>query len=145
VRTLGLDLGKKTIGVAVSDPDGRIALPVRTIKRSSLAADLDELEGLIKEYGVRTLVVGMPLNMDGTKGPRAAATEKFIVKLQARFGLPVVAWDERLSTVAVTRVLADGGARREKRREAVDNMAASYILQGYLDSAQGDGEDHASP
>lgn len=134
MRIMGLDLGKKTIGVAVSDPAGLIAQPVTTIKRVSLNKDLEELERFIDEYSVTGIVVGLPVNMDGTMGSATETVLKFIEKLKARTGLKVATWDERLSTAAVTRVLIDGDMSRARRKEVVDKMAASYILQGYLDS-----------
>jgi putative Holliday junction resolvase len=137
MRVMGLDMGKKTIGVAVSDESGLTAQPVTTIKRSSLRKDLDELVRLIKEYSVTTIVVGLPVNMNGTMGPATESVLKFIDDLKERTGLPVETWDERLSTAAVTKVLLEGDISRARRKEVVDKMAASYILQGYLDRASG--------
>lgn len=135
MRVMGLDMGKKTIGIAVSDESGLTAQPVTTIKRSSLRKDLDELVRLIEEYSVTTIVVGLPVNMNGTMGPATETVLKFIDDLKERTGLPVETWDERLSTAAVTKVLLEGDISRARRKEVVDKMAASYILQGYLDRA----------
>jgi len=134
MRFLGLDLGKKTIGVAVSDETGLTGQPLTTIKRASLTKDLEAITRLIEEYSVKHIVAGMPLNMNGTIGPRGESAEKFIGILRERTGLPVTAWDERLSTVAVERVLINGDISRARRKEVIDKMAAAYILQGYLDS-----------
>lgn len=133
MRIMGLDMGKKTIGVAVSDETGLTAQPVATIRRSSLRKDLDELSRLIAEYSVTGIVLGLPVNMNGTMGPATESVLKFAGDLEERTGMAVKTWDERLSTVAVTRVLLEGGIGRERRKEVVDKMAASYILQGYLD------------
>lgn len=133
MRIMGLDLGKKTIGIAVSDEAGLTAQPVSTIKRSSLRKDLDELARLIGEYSVTGMVVGLPVNMNGTMGPATEFVLKFIDDLKERTGIAVETWDERLSTAAVTRVLLDGDISRARRKEVVDKLAASYILQGYLD------------
>lgn len=134
MRTMGLDLGKKTIGVAVSDESGLIAQPVETIKRASLEKDFGEIVRLAGEYSVSLIVVGLPVNMNGSLGPASEATLKFTEKLKERTGIPVITWDERLSTAAVTRVLIEGDLSRARRKEVVDKVAAAYILQGYLDS-----------
>lgn len=133
MRIMGLDLGRKTIGVAVSDEAGLTAQPVTTVRRTTLNDDLKTLAVLIEEYSVGRAVVGLPVNMDGSVGPRAQATLKFVDALKAAVTIEVETWDERLSTVAVTRVLIEGDVSRGKRREVVDKMAAAYILQGYLD------------
>ncbi|MFQ5737057.1 MAG: Holliday junction resolvase RuvX [Thermodesulfobacteriota bacterium] len=134
MRAMGLDLGKKTIGVAVSDPSGLTAQPVTTIRRTTLNRDIDALLALVEEYEAGVIVVGLPVNMDGSLGWRSRETLKFVDFLKAKTGAEVVTWDERLSTVAVTRVLIEGGASRSRRKAVVDKMAAAYILQGYLDS-----------
>lgn len=134
MRVMGLDLGTKTIGVAISDEAGLTAQPVVTVKRTSLKKDLEEIAGFIEKYSVGTVVVGLPVNMDGTIGPRGEATLKFIDKLKGAVGVPVCPWDERLSTAAVQRMLIEGDLSRARRKEVVDKLAASYILQGYLDS-----------
>jgi putative Holliday junction resolvase len=136
MRTLGLDVGTKTIGVAASDALGLTAQAITTVRRTSLKADLAALAELVREYEAERFVVGLPLNMDGTEGPRAEATRKFVEVLTQAFGLPVEFWDERLSTVAATRTLLEADMSRAKRRQVIDQMAAQFILQGWLDSRQ---------
>jgi len=133
-RLLGLDLGTKTIGLAVSDEGLRIATPLRTIKRKKFSADAQELLAVIAEERIGGLVIGLPLNMDGSEGPRAQSTRAFVRNLAGLCPLPVAYWDERLSTAAVTRTLLEADASRRRRDEVVDKMAAAYILQGALDS-----------
>jgi putative Holliday junction resolvase len=130
---MGLDLGTKTIGLAISDDGRRIASPLRTIARTKFKADATELMAAATEYGVVGLVLGLPLNMDGSEGPRAQATRAFARNLAGLTPLPIVFWDERLSTAAVTRTLLDADTSRRRRDEVVDKMAAAYILQGALD------------
>lgn len=134
MRTLGLDYGTKTIGVAVSDGLGLTAQTVTTIRRTSLKADLAALGELVREYEAERFVVGLPLNMDGSEGPRAEATRKFADTLTQALGLPVELVDERLSTVAAQRTLLEADLSRAKRREVIDQMAAQFILQGWLDA-----------
>jgi putative Holliday junction resolvase len=130
---MGLDLGTRTIGLAVSDPERRIASPLRTIARTKFKADAAALLTEATERGVVGLVLGLPINMDGSEGPRAQATRAFARNLAALSDLPMAFWDERLSTAAVTRTLLDADASRKRRDEVVDKMAAAYILQGALD------------
>ncbi|MBE9532363.1 MAG: Holliday junction resolvase RuvX [Proteobacteria bacterium] len=132
MRYLGLDIGKKRIGVAISDEAGIIATPLIVVKAGSSA--VSEITELAAEYGAKEIVLGMPLNMDGTRGDMANYVEKFIDKLARKYSETITTWDERLSTSAVTKVLIEGGARRSKRKTVVDKLSASYILQGYLDS-----------
>ncbi len=132
-RLLGLDLGTKTIGVAVSDVERRIASPVITIRRTRFQHDAAALVTEAKRQEAAALVIGWPLNMDGTEGPRVQATRAFIRNMAALTPLPFVLWDERLSTAAVTRSLIEQDASRAKRAAVVDRMAAAYILQGALD------------
>jgi putative pre-16S rRNA nuclease len=132
-RLLGLDLGEKTIGIALSDTSRSIATPMETLRRSKFAADAAKLEKIVSEQNVGTVVVGLPLNMDGSVGPSAQSARAFGRNLAARMTMPIVFWDERLSTVAVTRTLLDADASRQRRTEVVDKMAAAYILQGVLD------------
>jgi putative Holliday junction resolvase len=134
MRTLGLDYGTKTIGVAASDGLGLTAQTVTTIRRTNLKADLAALKELVREYEADRFVVGLPLNMDGSEGPRAEATRKFVEALTEVLGLPVELWDERLSTVAAQRTLLEADVSRAKRREVIDQMAAQFILQGWLDA-----------
>ena len=132
-RLMGIDLGTKTIGLALSDVERRIATPLETIKRVKFTPDAGRIKQLVGQHGVGGLVVGLPLNMDGSEGPRAQATRAFVRNLQSLLSLPIVFWDERLSTVAVTRTLLDADASRARRADLVDKMAAAYILQGALD------------
>lgn len=134
MRIMCIDLGTKTIGLAVSDPMGLTAQPVTTLRRKAVEKDIEEVVKAAMEREVALIVVGMPINMDGTEGPRAHQTRKFAERLMAATALPIEFWDERLSTAAVTRVLIDADVSRAKRKESVDKLAAAYILQGYLDS-----------
>ncbi|MDW3096724.1 Holliday junction resolvase RuvX [Pyruvatibacter sp.] len=134
---LGLDLGTKTIGVATSDPDRRIASPVKTLKRGKFTVGLAELRELINERQTAGLVMGLPINMDGTSGPRAQSSRTFGRNLSRELDLPVLLWDERLSTAAVERELISIDTSRRRRAEVIDAMAANFILQGALDRLQG--------
>ncbi len=132
-RLMGLDLGTKTIGLALSDVERRIASPLETIKRVKFTPDAQKLLALCTKHGVAMLVLGLPLNMDGSEGPRAQATRAFARNLAQLTPLPILFQDERLSTAAVTRTLLEADASRARRDELVDKMAAAYILQGVLD------------
>lgn len=132
-RVMGLDLGTKTIGLALSDGERRIASPLETIRRSKFKADAAQLLALADKHEVAAFVLGLPLNMDGSEGPRVQATRSFARNLAALTPLPIHYWDERLSTAAVTRTLLEADASRARRAELVDKMAAAYILQGLLD------------
>ncbi len=132
-RLMGLDLGTKTIGLALSDIMRTIATPLQTIRREKFSTDIKILLQLAKEHDVSALVIGMPFNLDGSEGPRAQATRAFARNLGQHTGLPLVFWDERLSTVAVERTLLEADASRKRRAEVIDKMAAAYILQGALD------------
>ncbi len=135
MRSMSLDVGTRTIGIAVSDLMGMIAGGVETIKRTTLERDFERIGQLIKEHDVDTLVVGYPKNMNGTIGERAQSCEAMAEELRQRFeGIKVVLWDERLSTVAAEKVLVDADLRRKKRKKVIDMMAAVVILQNYLDS-----------
>lgn len=134
---LGLDLGTKTIGVATSDPDRRIASPVKTLKRGKFTVGLAELRELINERQTAGLVMGLPINMDGTSGPRAQSSRTFGRNLSRELDLPVLLWDERLSTAAVERELISIDTSRRRRAEVIDAMAANFILQGALDRLLG--------
>ena len=133
MRLLGLDLGEKTIGLALSDTTLSVATPMETLKRGKFTADAVALEKIIVDQGVGGLVIGLPLNMDGSDGPSAQSARAFARNFAARSPLPVLLWDERLSTAAVTRTLLDADASRKRRGEVVDKMAAAYILQGALE------------
>ena len=132
-RLLGLDLGTKTIGVAVSDVERRLASPVTTIRRTRFGNDATALLAQASMLGVKALVIGLPLNMDGSEGPRVQATRAFIRNMGKLTDLPFIFWDERLSTAAVMRSLIEQDASRAKRAAVIDRMAAAYILQGALD------------
>ncbi len=132
-RLLGLDLGEKTIGLALSDTLLMVATPMETLARGKFSADAAKLEGIIAAQGVGGLIVGLPLNMDGRDGPSAQSARAFARNFVARSPIPLVMIDERLSTAAVTRTLLDADASRRRRAEVVDKMAAAYILQGALD------------
>src|SRR6202012_2396650 len=131
-RLLGLDLGEKTIGLALSDRLLTVATPMQTLKRGKFGPDAARLDIIISEQGVGGLVVGLPLNMDGSDGPSAQSARAFARNWAGRSQIPLVLWDERLSTVAVTRTLIEADASRKRRSEVVDRMAAAYILQGAL-------------
>jgi len=132
-RLIGLDLGSKTIGVALSDVMRSIATPMETIKRKKFTTDAERLLQIIREQNVGGIILGLPINMDGTEGPRCQSTRQFAVNMEGKTPLPIAFWDERLSTMAVTRTLLEADASRKRRAEVVDKMAASYILQGALD------------
>ncbi|MAB13935.1 MAG: Holliday junction resolvase RuvX [Parvibaculum sp.] len=132
-RLMGLDLGTKTIGLALSDVSLFVASPLETIKRTKFTADAERLLALATQYEVVALVVGLPLNMDGTEGPRCQSTRAFVRNLEKLTELPVVFQDERMSTQAVTRTLLEADTSRARRAELVDKMAAAHILQGALD------------
>ena len=130
---IGLDLGTKTIGVAVSDPDRRVAAPVETIARKRFASDAERILALAAERRAVGCVLGLPVNMDGSEGPRAQATRAFARNFAKLTELPIALWDERLSTAAVERALIAADASRAKRKAVIDQHAATYILQGALD------------
>lgn len=132
-RLLGLDLGTKTIGLALSDIDFRIASALKTLKRTKFREDAAALVKIAGEFQVAALVIGLPLNMDGSQGPRVQATQAFVRNLAPILPLPVVYWDERLSTVAAERALIAADMSRQKRGAVIDATAAAFILQGALD------------
>ncbi|MDU2581282.1 MAG: Holliday junction resolvase RuvX [Veillonella sp.] len=136
MRIMALDVGSRTIGIACSDALLMTAQGIETIRRTSLENDFNRLRELISEYEVHELVVGMPKNMNGTKGERAEKTEDFVEKMKAVIDLPVTFWDERLSTVMAERQLIAADVSRKKRKGVIDKMAAVVILQGYLDRLQ---------
>lgn len=130
---MGLDLGTRTIGVAVSDGRRSVATPLLTIRRKKFGADADALLAIATERTITGIVLGLPLNMDGSEGPRAQSTRAFARNLSGRTDLPIVFWDERLSTVAAERALLEADTSRRRRAEVIDHVAAGYILQGVLD------------
>ncbi|MBX3487571.1 MAG: Holliday junction resolvase RuvX [Candidatus Paracaedibacteraceae bacterium] len=132
-RAMGLDIGNKTIGVALSDQTWMIASAHSLIRRQNLSVDISALVKIIKEYNVSCIISGWPVNMNGTEGPQAQVVKKLIDTLLQHHDIPVFLWDERLSTVAVTRTLLEADMSRKRRSEVVDKMAATFILQGVLD------------
>ena len=136
---IGLDLGTKTIGVAVSDPDRKLATGVETIARTNFTADAKRLLVLASERAATGFVLGLPINMDGSEGPRAQSTRAFARNFARLTDLPIALWDERLSTAAVERGLIEADMRRARRAEVIDKLAATIILQGPLDRMRGMG------
>ena len=139
MRVMGLDYGRSTVGVAISDSMGVTAQPVETIRRkgeNKLRQTYARLRELIAEYEVERIVVGLPKHMNGELGDRAELSMEFAKELEQKVGLPVELWDERMTTMAATQVLDEGGVRRENQKEYVDKLAASLILQGYLESVK---------
>ncbi len=132
-RLMGVDLGSKTIGLALSDLSFTVATPLETIRRVKFTADANRMLELIAQHGIGGLVIGLPLNMDGTEGPSAQSARAFIRNFAKLSPLPLAFWDERLSTAAVTRTLLEADTSRARRAEVVDKMAAAYILQGALE------------
>ena len=133
-RLLGLDLGTKTIGLALSDVSRTIATPLETLAKKKFTQDAEALFKIAAKYDVGGLVLGLPVSMDGTEGPRCQSTRSFAANLLKLKEIPIAFWDERLSTAAVTRTLLEADASRARRAELVDKLAAAYILQGALDS-----------
>lgn len=132
-RLLGLDVGTKTIGLAVSDSIGMTATPIETIARTKFTADAARLTTIITERKIGGLVIGLPINMDGSEGPRCQSTRQFAANLLTKLDLPMAFWDERLSTAAVERQMIEADMSRRRRAETVDKAAAAYILQGALE------------
>src|ERR1700758_3046104 len=137
---IGLDLGSKTIGVAASDPDRRVAAPVETISRQRFNLDAQRILALAAERRAIGFVLGLPINMDGSEGPSAQAVRAFARNLAKLTALPIALWDERLSTAAVERQLIDADVSRAKRKAVIDQHAATYILQGALDRLRHDAD-----
>ncbi|MFO0594223.1 MAG: Holliday junction resolvase RuvX [Myxococcaceae bacterium] len=142
MRALGLDLGTKTIGLAVTDELGITAQGLTTLERRGPRKDLDALKQHAEELNADRFVIGLPLNMDGTEGPRAQATRQFGEALAAATGLTIIYWDERLTTVAAHRTLLEADLSRKKRKEVVDQVAAVLILQGWMDAQKSPVVDH---
>ncbi len=132
-RLIGIDLGTKTIGLALSDVERRLASPLETIRRTTFTKDVTRLLELADKHDCAAFVIGLPLNMDGSEGPRVQSTRAFVRNLGLKTARPFIYWDERLSTAAVTRELIAQDASRAKRAQVVDRMAAAFILQGALD------------
>ncbi|WP_054949111.1 Holliday junction resolvase RuvX [Numidum massiliense] len=134
MRIIGLDVGEKTIGVALSDGLGLTAQGVEVIRRASRAQDIARLQELIEANDVSQIVVGLPKNMDGSIGARAQTCQSFALEMEKALGLPVILWDERLTTVAAERTLLSADVSRKKRKQVIDKLAASLILQAFLDA-----------
>jgi len=136
-RILGIDYGEKRIGLAISDPSGTVATPLRVIQVSSQDAILRDICACMETYAVERVVVGLPMRMDGSLGPAAEKTRAFVERLSAVTPVPIDSWDERFSTVSAQQALIEGGTRRKKRKEVVDKLAAQIFLQHYLDARAG--------
>lgn len=136
-RLIGIDLGSKTIGVAISDIERRLASPLKTLPRGAFAKDAQSLTAIFFEFDIAGIVLGLPLDLDGRDNPRAQSTRAFARNLSTRTSLPIVLWDERFSTAVVTRSLIENDVSRARRAQIVDKMAAAYILQGALDRLEG--------
>lgn len=136
MRVMGLDVGSKTVGVAISDELGWTAQGLETLKINEEVNSFgfEQLGKIIHEYQIEKVVVGLPKNMNGTIGPRGEASQRFAKELETRFGITAILWDERLTTMAAERVLLEADVSRKKRKKVIDKMAAVMILQGYLDS-----------
>lgn len=132
-RLIGIDLGTKTVGLAISDVERRIASPLRTLPRRAFQKDADTLIAVFAEFEVAAVIIGLPLDLEGREGPRAQSTRAFARNLAGRTDLPIAYWDERFSTAAVTRALIANDVSRARRAQVIDKMAAAYILQGALD------------
>jgi putative Holliday junction resolvase len=136
MRTMGLDIGSRTIGVAISDELEITAQGLKTIRRKSSAEDLRELTGIIQQFDIKKIVVGLPKNMDGSIGKQAEIVFRWIKSYQEKISLPIVTWDERLSTIGASRILLEADLSRQKRKGVIDKLAAVLILQGYLDHSR---------
>ncbi|MGL4730836.1 MAG: Holliday junction resolvase RuvX [Clostridium sp.] len=134
MRILGLDVGDRTIGVAISDPLGFTAQGITTVKRKGLENDINEMIKICNEYEVEKIVSGLPKNMNGTVGEQGEKVKSFCEELKKHIDLPIIFWDERLTTVAAHKAMLEADLSRSKRKKLVDKIAATYILQGYLDS-----------
>ncbi len=137
MRLMGLDVGDKTIGVAVSDLLGLTAQGLETIRRTSNKQDINRIKELIEEKNIKKIIVGLPKNMDGSIGTQGEKTKKFAEKLKNKIDIEIVFWDERLTTVAAEKMLISADVSRKKRKKVIDKIAAVYILQGYLDRQRG--------
>lgn len=133
-RYMGLDVGTKTVGVALSDPMFMIATAHKTIKRTNIETDLDEIVKIIDQFSVSKIIVGMPYNMNKTIGPQGQRVMSFVDLLKKRIDNEIIYMDERMTTISANRVLIETNVRREKRKEHIDKIAATYILQSYLDA-----------
>jgi putative pre-16S rRNA nuclease len=136
MRTMGLDMGTRTIGVAISDELGITAQGLKTLRRKSMEEDLKEIAAIVGQFEIGKIVVGLPKNMDGTLGKQAEMVLKWMKVLSDKIQVPVVTWDERLSTVGASKVLLEADLSRAKRKKVIDKLAAVLILQGYLDQSR---------
>jgi len=144
MRIMALDVGVRRIGVAISDPTGSMAQPLKVIDRQRNDAEIESIVELAEEFGVSEVVVGLPLTMMGEIGPQAEEVLEYIDKLKGRIKAPINTWDERLTTVSAERALVESDIRRKRRKQVVDKVAATLILQGYLDSKRSE-EHKAEP
>ncbi len=135
-RLLCLDVGGKTIGLALSDGMRSIASPLETIDRKKFTKDMEHLQGVIQKHAIGGLVIGYPVNMDGSHGPRTQSVRTFVSTMSKHITLPMLLWDERMTTMAVERVMLEADLSRARRAQLVDKLAASYMLQGFLDSVR---------
>lgn len=133
MRIMGLDIGDATVGIAMSDPFGWTAQGIKTIRRKSIKADISEIISIIEEYEVEKIVAGFPINMNGTLGPSSEKIKAFCQKIQAAKEIEIIYQDERLTTVAASKMLIEADVSRKKRKQVIDTVAATYILQIYLD------------
>jgi putative Holliday junction resolvase len=145
MRIMGLDMGSHTIGLAISDESGMIAQSLETIKRRSTEEDFKEISRVIDQFKVEKIVVGLPKNMNGTLGKQAEMVLEWIEGLKKRISLPVVTWDERLTTVGATKILLEADLSRKKRKKVIDQLAAALILQGFLDQDRNLKDESPSP
>ena len=145
MRIMGLDMGSHTIGLAISDESGLIAQSLETIRRKSMEEDLKEITRVIDQFKIEKIVVGLPKNMNGTLGKQAEMVLEWIETLKKRISLPVVTWDERLTTVGATKILLEADLSRKKRKKVIDQLAAALILQGFLDQDRNLKDESPSP
>ena len=145
MRIMGLDIGSRTIGVAISDELDITAQGLKTIRRKSFTEDIEELTRIIQQFDIKKVVVGLPKNMDGTIGIQAERIFRWIKSFQEKMAIPVVTWDERLSTVGASRILLEADLSRKKRKGVIDKIAAVLILQGYMDQARNRRDEPFSP
>ena len=133
-RLLGFDLGEKTLGIALSDLDRMIATPLETLIKDKFSKLLEEIQTIIQKHTIKGIVIGLPMNMNGSEGPRCESARQFAKNIEPSIDLPLLFWDERLSTMAVSRIMIEADLTRKRQKQVVDKMAASYILQGALDA-----------
>ncbi|MDP3532084.1 MAG: Holliday junction resolvase RuvX [Alphaproteobacteria bacterium] len=133
-RLLGFDLGEKTLGIALSDLDRMIATPLETLIKDKFSKLLEEIQTIIQKHNIKGIVIGLPMNMNGSEGPRCESVRQFAKNIEPSIDLPLLFWDERLSTMAVSRIMIEADLTRKRQKQVVDKMAASYILQGALDA-----------